>query len=375
LLSLAVLTGNIGKKGAGFNYANLQSYVFDDVKEPMSYYADQESDKPFRRSVSMAKLGSDMLKTIDPELKAIWIERGNPVLQSPDTNSVKKAFSALKFIVVVEQFMTDTASCADIILPAKDIFDQSDIVGSYWSPYIQFKPKILKSPGQVMPESEIYYNLAKRMKLDAGKELIPEPGNINIEKWLEMRISGYSHLSLDDLRKGPVLAPGLQKIAYGDFKFDTPSGKIELYSSGAAEKWKTNPLPSYNEIISRDEDKNFPLVFLTPNSANRIHSQFGNLKIIKDTTPESRVKISPFDAKSRCLKNGQKIRVFNDLGELVSKVLISERVPPGIAVLSNGAWIGDGGGGNYLIEGKETDMGFGAAFHDNRVEIEGVDLP
>ena len=373
LLSLVILTGNIGKKGAGFNYANLQSYIFDDVKEPLSYFADQESDKPFRRSISMAKLGSDMLKTSDPELKAIWIERGNPMLQSPDTNNVKKAFSALQFKVVVEQFMTDTASCADIILPAKDLFDQSDIVGSYWSPYIQFKPKILKSPGQVMPESEIYYNLAKRMNLEAGKNILPEPGNINIEKWLEMRISGYSHLSLDDLKKGPVLAPGLQKIAYGDFKFDTPSGRIELYSAEALEKWKADPLPVYNEIITNDDKNRFPLVFLTPNAANRIHSQFGNLKIIKETTPEACVKMSPLDAKNRSLKNGQKIRVFNNLGELTGKVFITERVLPGIVVLPNGVWINDEGGGNHLIDGKETDMGFGAAFHDNRVEIEGVD--
>ena len=92
----------------------------------------------------MTKLGSDILNTRNPEIKAAWIERGNPLLQSPDSNNVKKAFSALSFRVVVEQFMTDTASIADIILPAKDMFEQSDIIGSYWSPYIQFKPKVIQ---------------------------------------------------------------------------------------------------------------------------------------------------------------------------------------------------------------------------------------
>ena len=87
------------------------------------------------------------MKHKDPELKAVWIERGNPLLQSPDTNNVKKAFSALEFKVVVEQFMTDTAAIADIILPAKDMFEQSDIIGSYWSPYVQFKPKVIQSSG------------------------------------------------------------------------------------------------------------------------------------------------------------------------------------------------------------------------------------
>ena len=84
--------------------------------------------------------------------------------------------------------MTDTAAVADIILPAKDMFEQSDIIGSYWSPYIQFKPKVINSPGEVMPESEIYYHLAAKLNLNISPGLIPEPGNENIESWLEKRI-------------------------------------------------------------------------------------------------------------------------------------------------------------------------------------------
>ncbi len=185
ILLLSVLTGNIGKPGSGFNYANLQSYVFDDIKEPLSYYPDPEKDIPFRRSISMAKLGSDMLNASDPELKAAWVERGNPLLQSPDTNAIRNAFSKLKFIVVIEQFMTDTATLADIILPAKDMFEQSDIIGSYWSPYVQFKPKVIHSPGEVMPESEIYFHLAKKLNLDPGSDLIPQPGNRTLRNGLK----------------------------------------------------------------------------------------------------------------------------------------------------------------------------------------------
>ena len=373
VLLLSVLTGNIGKSGSGFNYANLQSYIYDDVKEPLSYFADSEKDMPFRRTISMAKLGSDMLKTKDPELKAVWIERGNPLLQSPDTNCVKKAFSSLTFKVVVEQFMTDTAADADIILPAKDMFEQSDIIGSYWSPYIQFKPKVIQSPGEVMPESEIYYHLAKRLNMDVSQEMIPEPGNNNIEQWLENRIKGYSEITLDNLRMAPVLAPGLQQIAWEDLKFNTPSGKIELFSYEAKMKWGISPLADYTGINHSKEEKKYPLVFFTPNTGSRIHSQFGNLKIIKETNPEPYIRISPVDAISRSLIDGQKIRVFNQIGELKSRVKITNRVLPGLVVFPNGIWFNEGGGVNQLISGQETDIGFGAAFHDNRVEIEGVD--
>ena len=83
--------------------------------------------------------------------------------------------------------------------------------------------------------------------------------------------------------------------------------------------------------------------------------------------------MSPEDAGRRNLKEGQKIRVFNLNGELISRVSISNRILPGLALFPNGIWFKEGGGVNQLISGKETDIGFGAAFHDNRIEIEGVD--
>lgn len=372
ILSLAILSGNIGRPGAGFNYANLQSYIFDNTTEPLSYYPDPEKDLPFRRTVSSAKLGRDMLTIRNPELKAAWVERGNPLLQSPDSNNVRRAFLNLEFKVVVEQFMTDTAEIADIILPAKDMFEQSDIISSYWSPYIQLKPGILDSPGEVMPESEIYYYLAEKLDLKISTDIIPKPGNKNIEEWLEARIKGYSALKLEDLKHGPVLAPGLQLIAYKDMKFDTPSGKIELYSSEAAEKWGCSPSPDYTPINQPDEKEKFPLNFITSNTGSRLHSQFGNLKIIKDNVGIPVVGLSSDDAAKRNIRQGDRIRVFSATGEIYSTAGITNRIPAGIVVLPNGIRSNEGGGGNHLIEGRETDMGYGSAFHDNSVEVERV---
>lgn len=373
ILSLCILTGNLGKPGSGFNYANLQSYIFDHIKEPVSYYPDPENGMPFRQSVSMARLGKDIMEAADPPVKAAWIERGNPMLQSPDTGSVQKAFDALEFKVVIEQFMTDTAATADIILPAKDIFEQSDIIGSYWSPYISFKPGIIKPPGEVMPESEIYYHLAGRMGLMIDPGLLPGPGNASIERWLEGRIKGHSHLTLDDLKNGPVLAPGLQQIAYSDMKFNTPSGRIELFSEESERLWGVSPLPGYQPAAPDPEDAGYPLAFLTPNSAGSIHSQFGNLEIIKKTLDKPSALVSPSDGVKRGVHTGDRIRIFNGRGEIFSTVRISDRIPSGIVVLPNGIWISEGGGGNNLISGRHTDMGFGAVFHDTRVDFEKAD--
>jgi anaerobic selenocysteine-containing dehydrogenase len=279
----------------------------------------------------------------------------------------------MEFKVVVEQFMTDTASFADIIFPAKDMFEQSDIIGSYWSPYVQFKPKVLEPEGDIMPESEIYYHLAHHLGLEIKNELIPEPGNDNIEKWLDGRIKNYSHLTLNDLRNGPVLAPGLQKIAYEDMKFETPSGRIEIYSSEAKYKWKISPLPEYSPLLPEKQDeKRYPLVLITPNTGSRIHSQFGNLEIIRQVIDAATIDISPNDAESRNIFSGDKIRIFNQKGSIESVARITSRVPAGCIILPNGIWLKEGGGGNFLIESEETDIGFGAAFHGNKVDVEKI---
>jgi anaerobic selenocysteine-containing dehydrogenase len=175
---------------------------------------------------------------------------------------------------------------------------------------------------------------------------------------------------LQDLKKGPVLAPGLQHIAWEDLKFETPSGKIELWSEEAKRVWNISELPEYVEIPDESENGKYPILILTPNAGNRIHSQFGNLKVIKDTTPEPAVLISTFDALNRSILTGNKIRLFNRNGEIFSTAQVSERIPSGTAVLPNGIWLNEGGGANFLIAGRETDIGFGAAFHDNMVEIE-----
>lgn len=373
ILALSVITGNIGKKGACWHYANLQSYVFDTIKEPENYYPSSGKDKPFRRTIPTALLAEKMMETENPELKMAWVERGNPITQNPDSNQTIKAFRKLDFVVVVEQFMTDTAREADIILPAKSMFEQSDIIGSYWNPYVQLKQKVIEPPGEVKPETEIYYLLAN--KLNFSKENIqkniPEPTDNAIEQWLNKYLDQYDELSLKELKTGPVLAPGLEEIAFKDMKFKTQSGKIELYSKSATSNWKVNSLPTYEPLIEghRSKHTQFPLCLMSPNTKNRIHSQFGNLKCIKVLDPYPVVTMSPKDAVKRNISNNEKVRVFNNRGEIFIVVKFDYSIRPGNVVIVNGYWNSEGGSPNLLSKGRETDMGHGTAFHDSMVEV------
>jgi len=367
LLALSVITGNIGKQGACWHYANLQSYVFDDVKEPESYFPGCEHPS-FRRKISVAKLGEDLARIKNPEVKFIWVERGNPISQNPDTNAIRKAFCKADFRVVVEQFMTDTAYEADIILPAKNMFEQSDIIGSYWNPYVQLKQKVVEPAGEVKPETEIYYLLAKRLGMDeaAVEKHIPKPTDEAIEEYLKRFLTDFPELSWEALKKGPQLANSFEEIPFADHQFPTPSGKIELYSEQAKELWGIDVLPDY---VPLPVQKEFPLQLISPNSKNRIHSQFGNLEVIKQFEPEACLSIHPLDAEAKGIENREVVELYNQQGQSEVKVQFDLGLRQGNVVLTNGHWAVNGAAPNLFTTGKETDIGHGTAFHNTWVEI------
>jgi len=378
IIALLAITGNIGKPGAGWIFADLQSYIFDEIKDPIAFYPPETPDGVVRVSIATSRLGKEMLEATDPPLKMIWVERGNPVTQNPDTNTVLKAFRSLEYRVVVEQFMTDTAREADIVLPAKSMFEQSDVIGAYWNPYIQLKQKVLEPPGEVKPETEVYWHLAQRLGLPEADvaATIPAPSDESVGAYLRRKLEPFPDVTLEKLAQAPIIAPGHQEIAFSDHRFGTPSGKIELVSAEAGERWGVDPVPDFFESAEsmngerRARTRDYPFYFMTPNTKNRIHSQFNNLRTILALSPAPELLIHPDDAFERGIEDGARARVFNDRGELTVRVKFDYGIKRGCVSMTNGWWISQGGTVNFLSLGRETDMGHGAAFHDNRVDVE-----
>jgi anaerobic selenocysteine-containing dehydrogenase len=372
IIALLALTGNFGRPGAGWVYANLQSHIFSSPRDPLTFYPPQQPDSWVRVAIPMARLGECMAAASDPPLCMIWVERGNPVTQSPDAARVIQAFRSLDFRVVVDQLMTDTAREADLVLPAKTMFEQTDVINAYWHHSIQIRQKLIEPPGEVKPETEIYYLLARRLGLDpeAIAGVIPEPTDDAIEAYLERRLAAFSGLSLARLRQGPVPAPGAREVAFADLRFPTPSGKIELLSEEAAERWHTDPLPRYTPPVEGPgSDPRYPLHLLTPNTKNRIHSQLNNLPSIRELSPGPEVVLSPADAGPRGIADGDTVTVCNERGSITIDAVLDYSLRPGCVVINNGWWLSQGGAVNLLSLGRETDLGHGAAFHDCMVEV------
>jgi len=377
ILSLLAITGNIGKPGAGWVYANLQSHIFDAVKDPIGFFPPDEPDGVFRVSISTALLGRQMLDTRDPPLRMAWVERGNPVNQNPDTNTVLEAFRKLEFRVVVDQFLTDSAREADIVLPAKTMFEQTDVIGAYWHPYLQLKQKVIEPLGEVKPESEVYRLLAKRLGYpeDQLAGTFPGASDKEVERYLERKLEPFDGLSLDELRHGPVLPPDHQEVAFSDMVFPTSSGKIEILSSEAVDRWRVDPLPTYVEPEESTRSNSplagkFNLNLITPNTKNRIHSQFNNLRMIGQFGDSPEAMMNPTDADVRSIFDGQTVRLYNDRGGIELTAKLDNGIKQGCVYVTNGWWKETGGSVNFCSLGRETDMGYGAAFHDVLVEIE-----
>ncbi len=380
LIALPVITGNIGRPGGGWVYANLQTHVFGGPRDPVACFPPEADDGLVRVSVSTARLGRDMLDQHDPPLKLAWVERGNPLAQNPETGLVREAFRALDFRVVVDQFLTDTAREADLVLPAKSMFEQTDVIGAYWHHYLQLRPRIIDPPGEVRPETEIFRDLARRLGIDGpgpdGQSLdeeIPGPGDREVRAWLEKRL-GALGLSLADFADGAVEAPGSVVVAFSDGVFPTPSGKIELYSEEAVRRWGVDPLPRCSlplESAARPgSNPATPLQLLTPNTKNRIHSQFGNLELIRAREEGPVLQIHPDDAEVRKIGPGDLVRVFNQRGGFTLRARVDAGIRRGCVAVPNGWWGEEGGPVNLTSMGRETDMAHGAAFHDNLVQVE-----
>jgi len=369
LIAIPVITGNIGKKGGGWVYANLQSHIFDTIIDPLAIYPVHDKEN-IRNSISVSKLGKGILESRNPPVKMIWVERGNPVTQNPDTTSVIKAFRSLDFRVVVDQFMTDTAKEADIVLPAKTMFEQSDVINAYWHHYIQLKQKIIDPPGEVKPESEIFYHLAMKLGFSESdmKGKIPSPSDEGVEDFLKERLSDLPGITLYRLKEGPLPAPGSRDIVFADHKFITPSGKIELSSNEAEERWGVDKTPEYKPPAVSDKSA-LPFILLSSNTKNRIHSQFGNLKMIDQFDDASYIYINPGDALKKGISEGNSVEVFNNRGIISGKAKIDFGLRSGCILVHNGRWMDEGGSVNLLTGQIETDMGHGAAFYDNRADI------
>jgi anaerobic selenocysteine-containing dehydrogenase len=357
---LPALTGNIGFPGAGWQYANLASHRL--VPPPLP-----PATPAATRSLPTARLGRELLALDNPGIRAAWIEKANPATQHPRAAVVVQALAGLELLVVVDQFLTDTARLAHYVLPAKSMFEEEDLVTAYWHPYLQLRTKIFETPGEVKTESEIWRSLCERFGFDTRYFSSDRRSLLRA-----MMPEGKPDL-LDQLQQAPVDPSGNGEVVWEDGRFSTPSGKVEFFSEEAENLWGVDPLPGYTPLEEGHTSKRaerYPLQLLTCKTRERIHSQFGNLGWIRSVERPKQLEIHPDDARARGLAGGEIVRVWNDRGEFKVTAHLTPGILRGVVHVSEGR---SGPGEpkiNRVISDGITDMNYGAVFYECLVEVE-----
>ena len=117
------------------------------------------------------------------------------------------------------------------------------------------------------------------------------------------------------------------------------------------------------------------LALIAPASHYFLNTTFANVPELAARQGEPTIELHPTDARARGLCCGDEARVYNDRGEFRARVIVSDRVPPGVTAGVKGFWpkrVGGRANANTTVAERDSDMGGGAVFHDNRVEVEGV---
>lgn len=362
--SLVAMSGNIGIEGGGANFANKQVGQSFDIDSLAKLDRIQES-----RTFTMMKQAEGILTAKDPEIKMIIVSCGNPLAQVPNTTEVKEAFTLVDTLVVIDQFMTDTAKLADYVLPTTTVFEEEDVYySSMYHHYVNYGPKLVEAPGEAKSDLWIWTELAKR--LGFGDDFL-----FSREQWIEMGFQKLKTkgLQFEDLKKDFHMELPVEPIPWKDRKFMTPSGRYEFTSNMAIQKGYNGQLqlslPRESKWSNPNLSNRYPYSLLTIHPMRSNHSQHYHL-----FEKESKVKIeiSQDIAETLGLKDNDYARVWNDRGEIKGYIQVMKHIHSNTINIDEGIWERFGGTVNQLTSSSESDNHLGSTLYDCLVNIEKI---
>ncbi len=357
---LPTLTGNVGKPGAGFYYLNITPGV---AGANLDALAGTQLLQGKQASISHMDF-AERLEDIETT-QALLCWNTNPAASAPQQQRLHQALQRDDlFTVVVDCFPTDTTDFADIVLPAASFLEFDDLTFSYFHLNIGAQAQARKPMGESLSNQEIFRRLAKGMGFEQDE--LFEPDEVVLSRLLtEMRVG----FDFNDLKnKGWHAISESPLIFYQDYKFDTPSGKIEI----ASEKAEKMGLPRIPQPWADAPPKDGHLRLLSPASLWRMNDSYANDKNIQQRAGEANVIMHPEDAHRLGLKDGAWVRLENETGwlELIAKV--DPLTPQGVALTYKGRWPKQEQqrrNVNVLNPGRKTDMGESSSVHGIEVRI------
>jgi molybdopterin guanine dinucleotide-containing S/N-oxide reductase-like protein len=353
------------------------------------------------RSVNMSTLGhalndlgrdnsgrnhSDQRAEDGPPVHALFVYNSNPAAVAPDQASVLRGMARHDlFMVVHEQFFTDTADYADIVLPATTFFEHKDIQGAYGHYYVQLSDASIEPLGEARSNVWLFSQLAQRMGFtepcfrDTPDDLIAQALRVDDPAQQDPWLAGITQESLraDGGMKRLQFAVeqgGDQFLPFAEGPFPTPSGKIEFYSE-ALEAAGGDPLPAFRPAAESRHTANgqYPLEFLPRKADNYMNSTFANLATHQkfEAAHSGVLEMHETDARTRGIADGDAVDVFNDRGSLRLRAHVNGGIASGVVAARLG-WnklSASGHNVNLLTSQRLNDLAGGPVFYSVLVEV------
>lgn len=339
-----------------------------------------EARDPSMRVLDQSRVGA--ILTGDREalcgggpVTAMLVQNTNPMSVAPDQSVVRKGFARDDlFVCVHEQFMTETARMADVVLPATMFVEHDDLYQSGGSQYILLGPKLVEPPGECRSNHDVICALAKRLGAEhPGFHMTPRE---LIDRTL--RDSGWGTLErLErerwiDCQPDFAVAHYLDGFAYPDGKFrfkpDWPNVRFPRAGRAGADI-RMPDLPDHWTVIE-EADETYPFRLATSPARGFLNSTFTETPTSRGREGRPEVMIHPDDASTCGVGDGDVVVLGNARGEVKLYARLFAGVRPGVVIAEsiwpNAAHI-DGKGINTLTGADSIAPFGGAAFHDNRV--------
>jgi anaerobic selenocysteine-containing dehydrogenase len=380
LACLPALTGACALRGGGIA-KSVGSYSDDLVDGVAFHRPDLETAGGRRpaRTLNMSLLGRILTEphageADGPGVHALVVWNCNPLVIVPNAELIRAGLARDDlFTVVHEQFMTDTARYADIVLPATTQLEANDVVLPWGHLWVGWNEAAIEPVGESCSNTELFRRLALAMGYT-------EPSLFDDDDTL-LR-AALPTIDLDELRStGWVRAPYPDDgRPFGDGEFETASGRVE-FTSERLQRMGQPRLPVYvvpRESATGDPElrARFPFHLLTPKHHTRfLNSAYADLPKHGPAEGGPFVEMVDVDAAAWGLADGDTARVWNDRASVAVPVRITDRLRPGVVAIPFGWWSRhhpDGKVANSLTNDTLTEWGGGVAYSDTLVQIEAV---
>jgi anaerobic selenocysteine-containing dehydrogenase len=373
IAALPVLTGSWREPGGGLQLTTSGAFEFDkDALQLPDLQLRSPLGRP-ARIVNMAHLGHALAELKQPSVHALLVYNSNPAAIAPDQSKVVRGLERTDlFTVVLEQFLTDTAHYADIVLPVTTFLEHTDLYLAYGHYYLQLARPALAPPAETKSNVEIFRLLAQRLGFDD-----PCFSDSEDQMMRDLLASGSPYLAgitlerLDRERSIRLAVSPLDKpfLPFAGGAFRTPSGKFEF---GASTLAYTPP------VESRFGDpalfRKYPFELVSSKNDDSMNSTFGNLPQVDRQT--STLSMHPLDAAARGIVEGMQVRASNDRGACFFEVSLNDDVPRGVLRARALRWAKNSParfGVNRLTSERLTDIGGGPTFFSCLVDVAPVD--